>query len=856
MKVSLNWIKDYVSIPEEIPLSKIAYDLTMSTVEVEGMTVIGNDYENIVVGVIKELMVHPNADKLTICKTDIGGGDVREIVCGGINLCEGMKVAVAKPGAMVRWHGEGEPVEIKNAKLRGVESYGMICASSEIGLFDLFPFDEEATIVDLSSFDAEAGANLADALGLNDVILEIDNKSLTNRPDLWGHYGIAREISALYDLPLREFEAYTPPSTPDFEITIDDTGRCPRYVGVRIEGLDTKPSPFEIQSRIWRVGMRPINAIVDITNYVMLSTGQPTHAFDSDNIKGHIIVRRAGNEERLALLDGKELTLCPEDLVIADEENAVGLAGVMGGVKDSVLQDTTKVILEIANFEALGIRRTATRYEVRTEAAARNEKGIDPERCDIALSQAMRLFAEIYPGMAVTGFRDVYPKLLQRSEVEVSLDWLERRLGKRIPNDEISRMLENLGFEVEFDVERPNDMPGVNSRGGSMRLIAPTWRSTGDISIPNDIMEEVARMHGLENFEPTSIAASFDSAINQQDVDIDRKIREYLAVRCGMQEVYTYPWISDEYVNTIQGSFDGMLEITAPPSPDERRLRSSLLPGLCKAAAGNAHNFDEFAIFESAQVFFDGNFSSEYDPRESLPHQHKSVAGAFVGSLDDVNALFRRAKGAIEALPRYVHAGALSFSAEEKPVWADNVLWLNIVSVDSGDGSSNDENSDAGSSNTGNSDAGKSQVGEKLIGNLALLSRKAALDCGIKNSAVMLFEMNMSELTPLTSRTNRFTHLPEYPMTDYDVSMLFSRDTKWEEILSVITSKKSADELLRGVSFVDEYRGRQVPDDKKSVTFRLVIGSLSKTLTAEEIETCAAAIVKRLGKNLGAELRS
>jgi phenylalanyl-tRNA synthetase beta chain len=224
-----------------------------------------------------------------------------------------------------------------------------------------------------------------------------------------------------------------------------------------------------------------------------------------------------------------------------------------------------------------------------------------------------------------------------------------------------------------------------------------------------------------------------------------------------------------------------------------------------------------------------------------LPRQHKSVAGAFVGSLDDVNALFRKAKGVIEALPRYVHAQEISFAMDEKPVWADNVLWLNILSG----------NSDAGDSDIRNSDAGKKQVGS-----LALLSRKAALDCGIKNSAVMLFEMNMDELIPLTSRTNRFTHLPEYPMTDYDVSMLFSRDTKWEEILSVITSKKSADELLRGVSFVDEYRGRQVPDERKSVTFRLVIGSLSKTLTAEEIETCAAAIVKRLGKTLGAELRN
>ena len=829
MKVSLDWIKDYVDIPNDIPLSQIAYDLTMSTVEVEGMAALTDEYRNIVVGVISELLPHPNADKLTICKTDIGGGEIREIVCGGTNLRAGMKVAVAKPGAMVRWHGEGEPVEIKNAKLRGVESFGMICASSEIGLFDLFPYTEEATIVDLTAFEAGAGTGLAEALGIDDVILEIDNKSLTNRPDLWGHYGIAREISALYDLPLKEFAPYAPPATAGFTITLDDIVRCPRYIGARIEGLSTKPSPFNIQSRIWRVGMRPINAIVDITNYVMLSTGQPTHAFDSDNIKGHIIVRRASDAEKLLLLNEKELDLTGDDLVIADEESPVGLAGVMGGVKDSVLPETSKVILEIANFEAIGIRRTSTRHEVRTEAASRNEKGIDSERCDIALSLAMRMFAELFPAMAVTGFHDEYPEPLKRSEVDVSLGWLERRLGKRIANDEISGKLERLGFGVSFT-------------GDNMHIKSPTWRSTGDISIPNDIMEEVARMHGLENFEPAPITTVFEGAINQQETDIDRKIREYLAHRCGMQEVYTYPWVSDEYITAICGSSEGMLSMAAPPSPEERYLRSSLLPNLCKAVAGNVHTFSEFAIFESAQVFADKDYRADNDARENLPYQRKSVAGAFVGDLDDVSALFRKAKGIVEALPRYVHAQPLSFEASRKPLWADNVLWLNISS--------------------GGSGAGDTSDGGTIIGNLALLSRKASLDCGIKNSSVMLFEIEMDALTPLSSRTNKFTHIPEYPMTDYDVSMLFDQTTKWNEIHDAARAgrsaqgKNNADELLQDMSFVGEYRGRQVPDGRKSVTFRLKIGSLAKTLTAEEIESCASAVIKRLSKALGAEVRS
>ncbi|MCL1876001.1 MAG: phenylalanine--tRNA ligase subunit beta [Synergistaceae bacterium] len=812
MKLSLDWIKDYVNIPQDIELSRIAYDLTMSTVEVEGMIDLGGKFDKMVVGVVNRILPHPNADKLKICVTDLGSEE-REIVCGGINLREGMKVAVAKPGALVRWHGAGDLVEIGKAKVRGVESYGMICASSEIGLFDLFPFTEEATIVDLSEFDARPGDNLAEALCMNDVILEIDNKSLTNRPDLWGHYGIAREISALYDLPINGFAQFAPPLTPDFEITIDDTTRCPRYIGVRIERLSNTPSPFKIQSRIWRVGMRPINAIVDITNYAMLATGQPMHAFDSDNIKGHITVRRARDAEKLLLLNGRELSLSTEDLVIADDEGSVGLAGVMGGGKDSVLPETNKVILEIANFEAIGVRHTTVRHDIRTDAAIRYEKGIDPERGDIALSFAMQMFAEFFPNMSVTGFRDVYPSDPNRSEIDVSLDWLEKRLGKRIPNGDIARMLERLGFSVNFD-------------GDNMRVVAPTWRSTGDISIPDDIMEEVSRMHGYENFESTLITTTFDGAINQIEADMDRKIKEYLASRCGMNEIFTYPWISDQYVRAIFGGADGMLSLSTPPSPDEHCVRSSLLPNLCKAVSDNLRFFGSFAIFESALVFFDRDFETRYDERESLPLQRRNVAGAYVGDPEDVNLLFRKAKGVIEALPRYVHIEPVMFEKIEKPVWADDVVWLNIR-----------------------------HCGERA-GNLALLSKKAALGCGIKNSAVMLFELDIDLLKPYPSRTNKYARLSEYPMTDYDVSMLFDTPVKWKEIHEVITGKSGPDDLLRGVSFVDEYKGHQVPEGKKSVTFRLVIGSLKKTLTSEEIENYAKAIEKRLKKTLGAELRS
>lgn len=811
MKVSLNWIRDYVQLPADADLKKLAYDLTMSTVEVEDTIELAKQFDHMVVGVINTIEQHPNADKLRVCMTDIGGR-VESIVCGGSNLREGMKVAVALPGSVCRWHGEGEPVEIKKSKLRGVDSYGMICGAVEIGLADLFPTKEEAHILDLSDFDAPAGTPLADALDLNDIILEIDNKSMTNRPDLWGHYGIAREIAALYDLPMKEFPHFdrNVENTSGFHVTVEDAERCPRMTGTQIENVCVKPAPYWMQVRIWKTGMRPINALVDITNYVMLATGQPSHAYDSDHIAGHIIVRRAKAGETLTLLNGKELPLSTDDLTIADDAGIVGLAGVMGGAKDSILPTTSKVILEIANFQAAGIRRTALRYDNRTEASARYEKAIDPERCDQALDLSMQLFSDLYPEMKVTGLVDEYPRHLKQAEIDVPLSWLERRLGKRLPPEEIRHKMELLGYGISFD-------------GDNMHVVVPTWRSTGDVSIQADIMEEVARMYGYENFEAEPITTTFDGAINQLDKDLERRIKEYLAIRCGMQEVFTYPWMEESYVNAVLQSTEGILSLSTPPSPAERFVRSSLLPNLCKAVVKNERYFDEFSIFETAQVFRDENYTSPYDPREKLPSQRKNVAGAFVTTDKDITALFRKAKGVVEMMARYVHMETLTFRQTEKPVWADNVVWLNICR------------------------------GEEKVGDLALLSKKVSMACGIKNLNVMLFQLDQDSLVPLKSRTNTFTHMAEYPMTDYDISLLLDGSVQWKDVLQTVGGIKS--ELLHGASFVDEYRGKQVPAGKKSLTLRLSIGSKEKTLTSSEIEEVASNVLSKIAKRFGAELR-
>ena len=810
MKVSLNWIKDYVKLPDDMDLTRLAYDLTMSTVEVEGAENLAEQFDKIIVGEILEVLPHPNADKLRVCKVDIGGGEVKDIVCGGSNLAVGMKVVVACPGAMVRWHGEGEPVEIKNAKLRGVASFGMICASVEVGLADLFPAAEEAEIMDVTAFDAPAGTPLATALDLDDIILEIDNKSMTNRPDLWGHYGIAREIATLYDLPLVTFEPFVPQVDAVYDVRILDADRCPRYIGAKVEGLSVKPSPFKMRSRIWRVGMRPINALVDVTNYVMLATGQPTHVFDSNHIVDHIEVRRANEGEKLQLLNDKDLALSTDDLVIADAEGAVALAGVMGGAKDSVLPDTSSVILEVANFESRGVRRTALRYDNRTEASARFEKAVDPERCDQALSLAMQCFKELYPEMKVTAFNDQYVKKLERKEIDVEFAWLDRRLGMRIPQEIVARKLGTMGYEVTF------------SETG-MHIVVPTWRSTGDVSIKADIMEEVARMYGYENFEATSITTTFDGAINQLDVDLVRKIKEYLAFRCNMQEIFTYPWMTDEYVHALCPNTDNFLTLATPPAPNEKFIRATLLPNICKAIVKNERNFAEFAIFEEAQIFLDTDYTARY-AGEELPCQKKHLGCAFVGSSDNISGLFRQAKGVIGTMPSYTHMEGFTFEKREKPYWADETVWLNIC-----------------------------LNGEK-IGDLALLSKKAALACGIKMLSAVLVELDMDALVPFKSRTNRFVRMAEFPMNEYDLSFLVDSMVKWSDIHTCVMGKKH--ELLRDIRFVDEYKGKQIPAGKKSVTVRLLIGSDEKTLTGAEIEAVANNVVKKLTKNIGAEIRS
>ncbi len=806
MKLSLNWLKDYVDLPADLTMEKLAYDLTMRTVEVEDIYNPKDALDGIVVGIIKEIAPHPAADLLRVCQVDAGQDRLLQIVCGGSNLEVGQKVAVSVPGSMVRWHGEGEPVEIKVTELRGVKSEGMICGASELDLELLFPVEEEHIIMDLKDFEAKAGDPLVDVLALDDYILEIDNKSMTNRPDLWGHYGMARELAAIYGCELRDLpEAEIDGSLPVYPVKIESES-CMRYVAAVFEGLEVKPSPYKMAKRLWSVGLRPINNLVDMTNYVMLSSGQPTHGFDLTHVPGGIVVRQAIEGEELELLDESLLKLDPADLLITDGKQPLALAGVMGGKKDSILPETGSMILELASFHALSVRRSTQRHNVRTESSTRFEKNIDTDRVDQALAMALSLMKELLPEAKLVAFGEDKKKETQANTINLSLDFLGSRIGREITAAEVKKTLAPLGFVI------------LSEEDNTLQVRVPVWRSTGDVSLPDDLLEEVARMIGYENFEFIPPRIELTHFVNQREVEVERRLREAMAMRCGFQEIFTYPWIHEDYIAAAGVDTKTLLELEAPPAPEERFLRGSLVPGILESVVSNLRYFDHFRLFELTQVFRKGSYSPSV-PEEVLPEHERMLCAALVG--DDAMSLFREGKGVIESLPRFAQVKSLSFAQVEKPAWADPKMWLNIT----------DER-------------------RKVVGSLALLSMQAEHMAGIKHQMTVIFELSVDELDPLASRGGSYHPLPLYPEVWQDLNVVVATSTTWADIAAVLEDK-----VLRA-RFTEEYQGKQLPEGTKSVIFRYWLGSPNATLTAEEISLANKEIITALEKECGARLRN
>lgn len=814
MKLSLNWIKKYVDLPKDLTVTQLAHDLTMKTVEVEEVINLSENYNDILIGKILSVEDHSNADSLKVCKVDVGRDKIYQIVCGGTNLYVDEIVIVALPGSKVRWHGEGELVTLEETKLRGEISQGMICAANELGLGDVF-VEDEALITDLTEYNFEVGMNVADALGLNDYIIDIDNKSLTNRPDLWSHYGIAREIAAIYNLELKSVEDKAFVDFLNFDVKakynleIKDKDLCKRFVSIVVDNVSDKESPLELKMLLHNIGEKPINLLVDISNYLMFSLGQPMHFYDYDKIKEGIIIRRAFEGEKFITLDDEELELNTNNLVIADHEKVLGLAGVIGGKNDSITKDTKKIVIEMANFDALNVRETSQEYDIRTNASMRFEKNIDPTRIDTCFNLLFTTLRKYFPSLEIIEYNDQKSisdgEMYKKEIIDISQSFLDTRLGKRIRKDTILSNLEKLGFKVEV-IELDNDR--------IYKVEVPYWRATGDIAIKDDILEEVGRMYGYERFETITPKVLLNNAIIQKDKLTNRKIQEYLSFSCGLSEIQLYPFVHEKYIDAIGINKEKLLTLADPPSPETKYIRTSLIPGILSAVETNLKNFDNFGIYEVGRIFLKNKMEEEY--KEHLPIQTQRLAGAVVGK--DANEIFFKVKGIISNMARNVQISELELVKLEEVDFLEKNAYLNIVN------------------------------NNQVIGYLGLLSKKTMVKAGIKNANVCVFDINLNELKINKARENKFIQLPQHPLVKIDLNVLIDNKVSWAEIEEIVL--KTADHI----EFVEEYKGEQVPEGKKSIMFHLVYDGKDRTLKDKDIKARTSKIIEDL-KTLGAQIR-
>lgn len=848
MFLSLNWLKDYIDLPKDISSQKLADDLTMSTVEVESVVNQAKQFDKMVVGKIVELKSHPNADKLKIAMTDIGGAlgkDVSgsglvQIVCGGTNLKENMIVPVALPGAKVKWHGQGEPVVLEEAKIRGEKSFGMICASNEIGIESRFPCGE-MEITDLSKMapsrgleptpdDKNIGEPLAQALGLDDVIIEIDNKSLTNRPDLWSHYGIAREISAIYKTKLKDLNLFDKLSvisdqgSGNLKIKILDKNLCSRYIGCVVKNIKIQKSPDWLIKRLEAVGMRAINNIVDITNYVMQDVGEPTHAFDRTLINTNkntnqtqIIIRKAVEGEKIQSLDGEERKLDKEMLIIADEEKPIAIAGIMGGANSEVSEKTIEIILEAASFNAMLVRKTSQKLGLRTEASIRFEKNLDSNLAETAMLRMLYLIKKIVPNAEIAEYIDEYPVKRKTVEIDIEHSFIEKRIGQKFEQEEVIMILQRLGFVVETENKK---LRNEEIKGFIYKILVPSWRATGDVSIPEDIVEEVARIYGYDNLTEKIEMIGMDKAKYQLEFDVENRIKNYLSLGCGINEVFNYPWTDEKILKSLGILENRFIEIVNPPAQENRFLQTSLIPNLIKNVQDNLRYFSEFKLFELARVFRVGenkNFGNDV-----LPEQPKMLAGVVVDSKD----VFIEIKGIVENLLKDLRFTIYDLRIEKDMPFLDQNKFLQIFI--------NDE-----------------EIGYLGILDYEKISAKGGPSSGWKNKAVGLFEIDFSMLVGMfNEHTTKYKKLPQFPSIERDIAIEVEYDIKWGKLRDVILSE-AKDPVIKEVSFLSEFDLQ----GKKSLAFRIIYQA-DRTLKDSEVEKIEQKIIKLLKQKFGAELRS
>jgi phenylalanyl-tRNA synthetase beta chain len=819
MKVSLKWLRDYIDV--KLTAGELAESLTMAGLEVKSIQAIGGTWDNVVIGEVIALNPHPNADRLKLATVDLGTEQVTT-VCGAPNISLGQRVTFAHIGARLIDPHTGEAIVLEPAKIRGVVSEGMVCSEKELGISE----SHEGILV--LPPEAPIGVPLGAYLG--DVILDLD--VTPNRPDCLSVIGIAREIAALTGEPLRLPEIHyeeTEKSVDSFaSVDIVDPDLCPRYCASLVTGIKIAPSPSWLQQRLNSCGMRPINNVVDVTNYVMLEYGQPLHAFDYHKLKGRqIIVRRAGNGETITTLDGSERALNPDILVIADKEEAVAVAGIMGGLNSEVTDKTDTILLESANFNQATIRRGCSHLQFQSEASIRFDKGLNSGLPLLPLKRATQLLLELAGGRAAKGIIDVYPGKSEPKLISLTAREVKRLSGLKVNIDEILKVLKALGFECQ-----------EGDSGSQILVSAPYWRS--DIKCSADLVEEVVRIIGYERIPITRLNSSLPRqesglSLPAQRSNLKEKLRNILA-GFGFQEILTYSLVSLEKLQKLSPKLELKilpLKVANPMTREQEYLRTSLRAGLLATLAHN-QKFEQAGIrlFEIGKVFLPqhppviASEAKQSQEERELPQEREVLCAVLSGARAELSWQadkepldFFDAKGMVENILNQLGLKA-SFDIGD-----DEILFpgrgANII------------------------------VEDDKVGIVGDLHPKVTQAFELSDT-ICLIEVDLEKLLTKLTGIREYQSIPRFPSVSRDIALVVDEQVSYGRVEEIIQSFP----LVTKVTLFDLYRGEQIAEGKKSFAIRIVYQSPSHTLTDEEVDQTQEQMLGRLHQELGATLRS
>ncbi|MCM3619389.1 phenylalanine--tRNA ligase subunit beta [Sutcliffiella horikoshii] len=804
MLVSYNWLKDYVNI-DDISAEDLAEKITRSGIEVEGVEVLNDGIKGVVIGHVLEKEQHPNADKLNVCQVDLGNGDTVQIVCGAKNVDKGQKVAVATVGAVLPGN-----FKIKRAKLRGEESNGMICSLQELGIGSKLVAKEFSEGIFVFPNEVEVGTDALDYLNRNDKVMEL---GLTpNRSDALSMLGVAYEVGAILGRdvkwPSTEYEASSEEASDYISVNVDASEDNPLYVAKVVKNVKIGPSPLWMQGRLMAAGIRPHNNVVDITNYILLEYGQPLHAFDYDRLGSkEILVRRARKDERIKTLDDAERTLSEDHLVITNGSEPVALAGVMGGADSEVQADTTTILLESAYFNGVTVRKASKDHGLRSEASARYEKGIDPNRTREAAERAVALMAEYAGGEVVGGSVEVNTLKIEPAVVTTTVEKINSVLGTSITAEEVKEIFTKLKFEVSEDNE-------------SFTVTVPTRR--GDITIEEDLVEEVARLYGYDNIPTTLPVSAATPGVLTPYQAKRRKVRRYLE-GAGLIQNITYSLTSEERAKQFALEDGKAIRLAMPMSEERSTLRLSLVPHLLEALQHNiARSIQSNAVYEIGSVFIGKNDAV-------LPEEKERLAGALTGLWQQ-----HPWQGEKKAVDFFVAKGIL-----------DGVFsMLGVIETITYTRSEKDGLHPGRTAEI--------LLNGESIGFIGQLHPEKLNELDLPETYV--FELSLTALLGESIGEIQYEAIPRFPSISRDIALVVDRETPAGELEAVI--KTTGGSLLKEVQVFDVYEGDKIDSTKKSVAFALRYYHPEHTLTDEEVTKVHTKVLQAVEEKFEAVLRS